>query len=64
MKNCLISREMFASSTQLQNWSFHVVVRMTTAVNCIKAKASSRACKTDVFRCLICKFVPFLLRAS
>ena len=64
-KSCFICRQIFASSTQLQNWSFHVVVRMTTAVKCTKMKRSSRECKIEFFlffSLLNMKFVTFLSR--
>ena len=57
--------QMFTSSTQLQNNSFHVVERTRRPVKCSKnQKCTCRACKTVVFHYQICKFVTFLLPSS
>ena len=51
------------SSSQLQNWSFHVVERTSTKCQKMK-KCTCKACKNTVFHCQICKFVGFLLSSS
>ena len=57
-----ICHHMLASSTQLQNRSFHVVERTRTSTKCQKMKkCTCKACKATVFRCPLCKFVGFLL---
>ena len=60
-----LSSYMLTSSTQLQNWSFHVVERTRTSSKCQKKmKSTCKACKNTVFHCQICKFVRFLLPSS
>ena len=55
----------FASSTQLQNRSFHVVERMRTFSKCQKMKtARAKRAKIRSFIVKICKFVGFLLPSS
>ena len=55
-----ICHHMLASSTQLQNKSFHVVERTRTSTKCQKMKkCTCKACKNTVFHCQICKFVGF-----
>ena len=60
-----ICHHMLTSSTQLQNWSFHVVERTRTSSECQKVKnACTKGCKNTVFHWQICKFVGFLLPSS
>ena len=60
-----ICHHMLTSSTQLQNWSFHVVERTRTSTKCEKNEiCTCKACKNTIFHCQICKFVGFLLPSS
>ena len=60
-----ICHHMPTSSTQLQNWSFHVVERTRTSTKCEKNEiCTCNACKNTIFHCQICKFVGFLLLSS
>ena len=60
-----ICHHMLTSSTQLQNWSFHVVERTRTSTKCEKNETCTcKACKNTIFHCQICKFVEFLLPSS
>ena len=60
-----ICHQMFKSSTQLQNNSFHVVERTRRSVKCSKnEKCTCKACKTVIFHYQIWKFVTFLLPSS
>ena len=60
-----ICHHMLMSSTQLQNWSFHVVERTRTSTKCEKNEiCTCKACKNTIFHCEICKFVGFLLPSS
>ena len=61
-----ICHHMLTSSTQLQNWSFHVVERTKMSnVKCEKNEiCTCKACKNTIFHYQICKFVGFLLPSS
>ena len=60
-----ICHHVLTSSTQLQNWSFHLVERTRTSTKCQKLKkCTCKACKNGVFHCQICKLVGFLLPSS
>ena len=59
-----ICHHALTSSTQLQNWSFHVVERTRTFTKCKKMKNARAKRANTVFHCQICKFVGFLLTSS
>ena len=60
-----ICHHMLTSSTQLQNWSVHVVERTRTSTKCEKNEiCTCKACKNTIFHCQICKFAGFLLPSS
>ena len=60
-----ICHHMFTSSTQLQNWSFHVAERTRTSSKCQKLK-SARAKRAKILFCIVryANFWRFLLPSS
>ena len=58
-----ICRYMLASSTQLQNMSFHVVERTRTSSTEMSKdeQCTCKACKNTVFHCEICRLVGVLI---